>query len=368
MHVDAIRLVNFKAFRELDLEMRGLTLLSGLNGSGKSSVVQALGLLRQSHDGGALGGGELLLNGPFVEIGTGKDLLHQYFDEQEVVIELGLSSGERLSWSAAVSPDADVLTCRDAQRNDEIAELNLFKPGFNLLRADRIVPSVTFPRSRHAIANARTLGPRGEYTAHFLLAFGDELRVSEQLRHPSETGPTLNSQVNAWLREFSPGVRVKSANVAMTDMTRLEYSFQEGKSSFGEALRPTNVGFGLTHALPVVTACLAAQAGDLVVIENPEAQLHPRGQAALGRLLALAAGNGAQVTVETHSDHVLNGIRLAVKQGRLNTSDVRLHFFSRHPGGSAYHVTPEIDGDGRLSFWPEGFFDQWERSLDALLA
>jgi predicted ATPase len=73
------------------------------------------------------------------------------------------------------------------------------------------------------------------------------------------------------------------------------------------------------------------------------------------------------VIVESHSDHVLNGIRVAVREGRLSAGKTRLHFFSREAGGSAFHVTPEVDKSGRLSFWPDGFFDQWERSLDALL-
>ena len=368
MRIDRLKLINFKAFKELDLNFGALTLLSGLNGSGKSSVVQALGLLRQSHDNGALGNGELILNGHLVEIGTGGDILHQYFDGERIVgIDISSDEGAGLNWSAHVNTEADVLGWQDGTANRSLFDLNLFKSGFNFLRADRIVPAVTFPRSRHAIVNARSIGPRGEYTAHFLLAFGDEMIIDEQLRHTAETGPSLNSQVNAWMCEFSPGVQLRAREVPMTDMVRLEYSFRERKASFGDPLRPTNVGFGLTHALPVVTACLAAKKDDLVIIENPEAQLHPRGQAAVGRLLALTAANGAQVVVETHSDHVLNGIRVAVKEGRLGPNRARLHFFTREPGGSAFHVTPELDDGGRLSFWPEGFFDQWERSLGELL-
>jgi len=368
MTIEALALVHFKAFQTLDLPLGALTILSGLNGSGKSSVVQAIGLLRQSYDSGALANGELALNGELVEIGTGKDVLHQYFAEQMIRVSLREAGGAEWHWPSNVDTGSDVLEIPGAPEVVSVEHLALFRPGFQFLRADRITPAVTFPRSQQSIAIDRSLGPRGEYTAHFLLKYGPEMIVPESLRHPQESGPSLNSQVNAWMEEFSPGVQVSAFGVPMTDMVRLEYRYREAKSSFGDSLRPTNVGFGLTHSLPIVTACLAAQPGDLLIIENPEAQLHPRGQVALGRLLALTAAHGAQIIAETHSDHVLNGIRIAVKQGALAPQDARLHFFAREAGGSAFFVTPELNNEGRLSFWPEGFFDQWERSLDDLLA
>ncbi len=119
------------------------------------------------------------------------------------------------------------------------------------------------------------------------------------------------------MQEFSPGVRVGAEPVPMTDLVRLVFSYKGEGAAHGDPLRPTNVGFGLTHALPVIVACLAAEPGTMLVVENPEAQLHPRGQVSIGRLLALTAASGVQVIIESHSDHVLNGIRLAVKDGLL---------------------------------------------------
>jgi predicted ATPase len=372
MMLERLALSNFKAFDDLELPLGGLTLLSGLNGTGKSSVLQALGLLRQSHDAGSLTAGELGLNGPLVEIGTGRDVLYQDFQTRMIDIGLVISGPEglvSLDWSADVPSEADVLICR--QRPDQLGAVpvNLFGRGFQFLRADRITPSVTFPKSQHEVGHERFLGARGEYTAYFLLKFGQDLTVVPALRHAEQGDATsLLAQVNAWMQELSPGVRVEPEAVAMTDFVRLAYAYRGEKTAYGDPLRPTNVGFGLTHVLPVVTACLAAEAGTLVVVENPEAQLHPRGQAAMGKLLALTAANGVQVIVESHSDHLLNGIRLIVKASRLDSNLTKLHFFSRMPGRPATFETPVLGDDGRLSFWPEGFFDQWERSLDQLLS
>jgi predicted ATPase len=106
----------------------------------------------------------------------------------------------------------------------------------------------------------------------------------------------------------------------------------------------------------------------LLLIENPEAHLHPRGQALLGRLCALAASGGAQVLVETHSDHILNGIRLAVKRGELDAASTIMHFFDRVPNVLQPRLsTVEVSPDGMIDQWPTGFFDQWEHSIEELL-
>lgn len=104
----------------------------------------------------------------------------------------------------------------------------------------------------------------------------------------------------------------------------------------------------------------------MVLLENPEAHIHPQGQSAMARLACSAATVGAQLVVETHSDHILNGVRLAVKRGLLQADDVALHYFMREDNGIKI-VSPAIGQDGMLSQWPPGFFDEWDRSLDQLL-
>ncbi|MGF6227146.1 putative ATPase [Inquilinus ginsengisoli] len=373
----ALRLKNFKAFREVTIPLSQLTLLSGLNGSGKSTVLQALGLLRQSWDAGFLLSGDLILNGDLVELGTGADILYHQFDEPEVSIDIYLQSvlgDTTLRWSAPIDTSADVLSCTTKPGRDSISghgEMQIFSLldfGFQFLRADRITPSVTFPKSHHAVRHQRFIGPRGDFTAHYLLEFGASKIANLKLIHASEPeAHSLLAQVNAWLQEFSPGVRVEPHPVPMTDFVRLAFSCRGQGVSYGAPLRPTNVGFGLTHSLPVITACLGAEPGSFIVVENPEAQLHPKGQVAIGRLLALTAAGGVQVIAESHSDHVLNGIRLAVKEGHLDPGNTMFHFFHREPGNQSTFETPGLTKDGRLSYWPSGFFDQWERSLDQLL-
>ncbi|MGH3693299.1 MAG: AAA family ATPase [Pseudonocardiaceae bacterium] len=97
-----------------------------------------------------------------------------------------------------------------------------------------------------------------------------------------------------------------------------------------------NIGFGFSYALPVIIAGLLAPGGGLLLVENPEAHLHPAGQSRLGRFLARIAGSGVQVVLETHSDHILNGVRLAVADERtINAHDVIVHFFGKVGDGAA---------------------------------
>lgn len=132
--------------------------------------------------------------------------------------------------------------------------------------------------------------------------------------------------------------------------------------------RPQNVGFGLTQLFPILVAILAAEKGDVVLVENPEVHLHPQAQQNIGSLLARAAASGVQVIVETHSDHVLNGIRLAAKATTIAADDVAVHFFSPlQPDGVFTPKSPKLDADGRLDAWPEGFFDQFDLALSKLL-
>lgn len=370
--IEALSLRNFKGFKESTIPLGKLTLLSGLNGSGKSTALQALGLLRQSYDAGFLTNGDLALNGELLDLGLVEDVLNHSFDEPKIEIKLSLGGhegSETLSWEADARDQlkSDVLSCGTASKIIQPGSA-LFRGGFQFLRADRITPAVTFPKSLHAVRHNKFLGPHGEFTAHYLLEFGAEKLREPGLSHPADaTSTSLLAQVNAWLQELSPGVRVDVFPVEMTDFVRLSFAYRGKGASYGDAIRPTNVGFGLTHVLPIVTACLAAEVDTLLLIENPEAQLHPRGQFALGRLLALTAASGVQVITESHSDHVLNGIRLAIKEGRLSSAQAAIHFFSRLPEGSASFATPRISSDGRLSDWPIDFFDQWERSLDMLL-
>lgn len=374
--LERIRITNFKAFGRQDLKLAPFTLLTGLNSSGKSTVLQALALLRQSYEAGVLEPGVLedgddsgfLLNGEFVQLGTGQDVRHEAYSKQDPDIRLGVDrdDGSTFTWDAAYGSENDMLKLVTATWQGPLSLTlpELFGQGFQYLKADRIVPDISYPRSHHAVVRRGFLGARGEHTVNFLRVHQDD-PVNAALRHPSTESGTLLAQTDAWMQQLCPGINLQAIGIDGTDTVRLSYGFGSGISA-SNRYRPTNVGFGLTYALPIVVACLSARPGSLILLENPEAHLHPQGQTSLAYLATAAVDAGAQLVVETHSDHVLNGLRLSVKNGRIPASATAVHFF-RRSGERGEVVSPRMGDDGMLSEWPQGFFDEWENSLDQLL-
>lgn len=385
--IDGLTITNFKSFASADVPLAAYTLLSGLNSSGKSTVLQALALLRQADSEGLLAdhrdyvddaaAGGLPLNGELVELGTGQDILHEdYVAEQgrdpEIGFALAAATSKPFEWRFRYGREDDLLAltaCSPLPHEKPVQgeeAITLFNPGFQYLRADRINPAATYPQSHEMAVRRGFLGTRGEYTIDYLRHYQDELVPATVLHHP-EASPRLLDQVEAWMGEICPGVKIAATAIERTDLVRLGFEFTRAGHLTTNARRPTNVGFGLTYVLPVVVACLTAKPGALILLENPEAHVHPQGQSAMARLTCAAASAGAQLVVETHSDHILNGVRLSVKSGRLAVDDVRLHYFQRNADGVVDIVSPDIGPDGMLSQWPSGFFDEWDRSLDRLL-
>ncbi len=226
--------------------------------------------------------------------------------------------------------------------------------------------------------------PEGNDAVEFLYKFGHKykLRHNNPMRHrSSETkGESfLIDEVNAWLGEISPGARIDVESVSVGDAEKYVESVSFGDGGLRRTFKPQNVGFGISYILPVLVTLLTTQPEDIVIIENPEAHLHPRGQSEMGRLIAYAAARGVQLFVETHSDHVINGVRVAIKEGVIKPDDAKVAFFERSKHlipsedgkGSVEVYTSErdilIDKNGALSEYPTDFLDEWNNQLIELM-
>jgi predicted ATPase len=365
--ITGVRLKNVKCFQDQFIKFGPLTLFTGLNGAGKSTILQSLLLLRQSYLQGTIFNQGLSLNGDLIYLGTGQDLLNENAESEEIGIELQFRNDEKISWVFDYEKSADLLPIRETNYDNKM--IDIFSEKFQYLSAERIGPRTYFNRSNYKVKQQNNLGINGEYTTHFLSVFQNESIQNNHLIHPEGVSDNLKAQVDAWLSIITPGTKIVIGEHTDMDIISLRYRFT-GDRDLSNTFRATNVGFGLTYTLPVLVALLAAKPGTVLLIENPEAHLHPKGQSIIGKLMGLASMGGVQILTETHSDHVLNGIRLAIHGGHVSPDNVSINFFAkREKQGNILNLVEnlKIDKNGRIDSWPEDFFDEWDKSLDQLL-
>lgn len=247
------------------------------------------------------------------------------------------------------------------------AGLALTGSGFTYLCAERLGPRDVLSVSAEP-PDDLGIGVRGQHTAQVLALremrlVRNRVSVRESLRHPDTDIALVRNQAEAWASEIIRPIRISAdwAPGIAASTIRFEEPIERA-GIYGEQIRPANTGFGVSYGLPIIVAGLLTEPGDVLIVENPEAHLHPAGQSRMGRFLARLAGSGVQVVVETHSDHVLNGARLAIaEESALAASNAVAHYFDR--GGS---VPISLTSRGEVTHWPDGFFDQLEDDLGRL--
>lgn len=340
-----------------------MNVLMGLNGMGKSTLIQSLLLLRQSYEETGLD--QLKLNGSYVDLGNGNDVLYERAEEDIIgfLIEED-DSTEELKYAYAADSDRLEGLTEFRQKHDT----TLLNGHMTFLSAYRIKPQVRYCLADEKDIAERYFGQDGEFAVHYLKLFGSTPVKNRKVIISSAEDDSLYQQTKSWLGLVAPGIIPQITVNTNLRNVELRYAYREGEEITND-YRSTNVGFGITYVLPVIVSLLTAEPGELILIENPEAHIHPAGQSHLGRLLSLAASGGVQVLVETHSDHIMNGIRRAVKSGKLSNNDAGVFYFWKNDEEYYQRQVKElvIDKNGKINKWPEGFLDEWDNALLELL-
>ena len=136
----------------------------------------------------------------------------------------------------------------------------------------------------------------------------------------------------------------------------------------GVKCKPTNVGFGYAYVLPILVAGLTSTPKHTIIIENPEAHLHPKAQARLIEFLAKVASNEVQIFIESHSEHILNALCIAVitEENSIKNDDISVLYFQDTPEGEPNCTRIPILANGNIEEWPDGFFDQTNKDYKIL--
>jgi len=378
MNISKVQIKNFKSLKDIDIELSNLNLLTGVNSSGKSSFIQALLLLKQNYQvmmNNILFSQEIIQKAlnqddnpntnfekmplnidddEYVKVNINEIHFEERYDEG---IEISIFRKENkffLKFNKKLNFNA-------SGRNN----FNIFNSDFQYLQTNRITPEIFYKLSKRHIEK-NILGTKGEYTAHYL-SINRHQNILENLRHKDSQTSQLLENVSLWLSEISENIEVKAKVYEELQSVDLKYTYIYGKTTTQD-FTPLNVGFGITYVLPIITAILKAKKGDLIIIENPETHLHPKAQSKIAKLCAIATANGIQIILETHSDHILNGIRVAIKEDILKPEQSKIYYFSKDKNNLETKVDLiSIDNNGAIDRYPKGFFDQFDEDLDKLI-
>lgn len=360
-----IKINNFKSHLATNLKVSPLTILTGVNGMGKSSLIQSLLLLRQSVLKDAMGG--LMLNGDLCKIGTALDAITVSAKEDAINFDLEFDKDLNINFSYKINNqklDDDLLEITNqigTILKDNIPTLSIFNNNFQYISAyrntipDKIDNIIYHVDQRNQISG---IEGRAEYVAPYIFKHSDKDITLSSLKHPDSSSLNFKTQIEYWLREFSPNINLHVEKVADNSF-KTEFSFNRDNGRPTIRFNVKNVGFGLSYDLPLLAVILNSKPGDLIIIENPESHIHPRGQAVLIELICKAAASGVQFIIETHSDHIINGALVAIKKKNIYPQNISMYYFSRNEENHSTVAIPiDISDSGKIHKAPSGFFDQ----------
>ena len=407
--ITKIAVSGFKSLaEECAIDICPLTILAGANSSGKSSIMQPLLMLKQTLEA-PYDPGPLLLEGPNVQFTSAEQFLSKLVDKKgtdrfQIQIDTcGFSS--YFSTTTTFRKGRSGIELIEMTREDKSEDAPSWRSKHITLYpemtpeeikslADQgLIPKGLIPKRFEAVGRSRC----------FLCLESQDGRMSFEVTHdlefhifntihlpglrgnpertykPTSTGPrypgTFEHYVASIIHEWQETTDERLKTLADALHT-LGLTGQVGTEKIGDTrieirvgrlpnrgagetdmVSIADVGFGVSQVLPVLVALIVAEPGQLVYLEQPELDLHPRAQVALAQVLAAAAKRGVRVVAETHSSLLLLAVQTLVAEGSLSPELVKLHWFTRGEDGATKITPAELDEAGAYGDWPEDFDD-----------
>lgn len=363
-----LKISGFKCFYDEEFELNNITLLTGSNGAGKSSLIQSLllyrscvekihGKLRYVKLEKPLLAEEVIpLNGNYsLNLGTFFDIFRE--DAKNDVINISIDSYNLTLSVPKGGNDYTIVNAKIIIDKDFTTSTFWNDLNFYYLNAERIGPR---HQLEHKFYETINCGYSGENTAFILEKLGRDPKFKSAMLVGKND--LLLNLTNHWMNIICPGT-----SVSTIPLGPLSATIKISTSNLKTEISATNIGFGISYSLPIIVSGLIAKKESILIIENPEAHLHPKGQSEIGYFLGKVAESGVKVLIETHSEHVTNGIRRAVLESPfLKNEDATIYFFNGQKGKELDKIKIEVDESGDLTKFPKDFFDQQNQDLSKI--
>ncbi len=413
MLIKSLSLKDFKCFEQVDIDFGKITLLTGANSSGKSSLIYALlGIMQSKYFPQYFA-----LNGELIKMGGFEDIIRKKASKEQFGIGISLDnngdSGKIYTeWIEELNSQQPQLIYYKSnkgiiQKNSDGTnsvnihfDSDIFRYGKNWReRIIKMNPEIKIITDSDIYENNGSIVKgilsqsidnfvnESSYFSQFLMEYGDEsFNYIGSFRLPPErtyyrkpnaskigvNGEGYIDQIIEW--EESDKEKYNELIEAVTEMGlfktikankmkggRFELNVQVNENS--ELASLTDVGFGISQFLPIIVADLQMEDGSCLAISQPEIHLHPKIQATLGDYFCKQVNNtDKQYIVETHSEYLINRMRLLIVKGELKPEDVKLYYME-NDGIKTTTYAIELTTDGQIKNAPQGFFDTYEMDV-----
>ena len=375
--IKTLSIQHFKAFDELQkVQLGRLTLLTGINGRGKSSFLQALLLLSQSLRNSAQHTlDNLLLKGDWVDLGSFSEIKNVYAKHDlPIIFDIETDNDTdyrfRLSYKAGNVSSRGDLCGMEVDGKEMFSESSFYDESISVEKNGTLAAPVI-----SGYTSLTNLQRMYYISADRESAQNEEDNVSRSSLWLDKKGRNILNVIYAEGETFQKKVEQELSKIfdGATFLIKEEGNalrLYMDSTDNGHLFRPVNVGYGYSYALSLITAGLLAKKDEYIIVENPEAHLHPSAQAAIMQFFCREVlPKKVQVLIETHSDHIVNASLIAVRNQILADNQLEILFFYRKKEAEKPFIVQNLDitPKGRVKNPPKNFCDQYAMDLRTLM-
>ncbi|TNJ64551.1 DUF3696 domain-containing protein [Paenibacillus hemerocallicola] len=350
--ITKLKIHNLKCFDSVEMSLNNFTLLTGMNSAGKSTIIQAILLAVQN----VTENGRFPLNGRLVSLGQFSDVRNFIRNAKEFEVEVSSKNNNSVKFKfiengqevkCEITNDSEVLIDYLHQKNHRISYFS----------SKRIGSQDLYLKNYDSYLN---FGILGEFAIDYFEK-NKSTQIEDYLIKEKPVGKTLELQVNYWLK-YILNCEISTEDISGTDQVRVKYKYSNNRY-----VRPRNIGSGLSYIISLLISVMSSKKDDLIIIENPEIHLHPSAQSKLTEFLTFCSENGIKLIVETHSDHIFNGVRKSIFNKVISKNNLSVYFCKLTDDLLTEPVEIFFNQKGDVENHQRGLFDQFDEDLDEML-